>query len=654
MVFFMDALFEGFPISMDGLKFNPNPISLRSDQDFVKETKTHHGNFETELRQSSEGCSPSDSDSYNATLKFISEMLMEEEDLERKSLMLKDSLALQAAEKSFYDVLSQNYPSSSSSTSSVDQNPGLSESCSFQTSFSGSSVDTLLVQDSNSEVQSVVSKFRGKIREERSFFPKGKPQISERDIFEYNLMNGKKNNQRERDYDDQEEGRRNKQSAVFGDDSEPTEMFDKVLLYDGDNDEPNPLYKCSLNGGSAEKLQHNEQAKRSGKSSRSKKQENKAEMVDLWTLLTQCAQAVAGYDQRTAANLLKQIRQHSSPKGDSTQRLAHYFADGLEARLTGTRTALYSPLVSNEMSSTDILKGHRVYISACPFQRMSFSFANQTIRKLAQNATKIHIIDFGILYGFQWPGLIQRLSRSPGGPPKLRITGIELPQPGFRPFERVGETKRRLENYCKRFNVPSQFNVIAKKWETISYEDLNIERDELVVVNCMYRMKHIPDETVVVRNPRDTVLKLIRRINPALFIHGVCSGTYNAPFFASRFREALFHYSSMFDMFETTVPREDEYRMLFEKAIYGRDIVNVIACEGLERVERPETYKQWQVRNTRAGFKQVPIDQEIFKQVRNTVNSSYNKDFVVEQHGQWLIQGWKGRRTYAISCWKPV
>jgi hypothetical protein len=46
---------------------------------------------------------------------------------------------------------------------------------------------------------------------------------------------------------------------------------------------------------------------------------------------------------------------------------------------------------------------------------------------------------------------------------KLRVTGIELPQLGFRLAERAEETGRRLENYCKRFNVPFEFSVIAKK-----------------------------------------------------------------------------------------------------------------------------------------------------------------------------------------------
>ena len=55
--------------------------------------------------------------------------------------------------------------------------------------------------------------------------------------------------------------------------------------------------------------------------------------------------------------------------------------------------------------------------------------------------------------------------------------------------------------------------------------------------------------------------------------------------------------------------------------------MNVIACEGLERVERPESYKQWQVRNLRAGFKQVPIDEELSQIVKNVVKSEYHKDF---------------------------
>jgi thioredoxin-like negative regulator of GroEL len=58
--------------------------------------------------------------------------------------------------------------------------------------------------------------------------------------------------------------------------------------------------------------------------------------VDLRTLLTHCAEAVSTGDRRSATELLRQIRQRSSPRGDASQRLAHCFAEALEARLAGT------------------------------------------------------------------------------------------------------------------------------------------------------------------------------------------------------------------------------------------------------------------------------------------------------------------------------
>lgn len=465
---------------------------------------------------------------------------------------------------------------------------------------------------------------------------------------------GKKSHYRE-DGDYVEDSRSNKQFASYAEESdEQTKMYDEVLLCPHWNPHLRQESATLPDGvGPRSKLQQNGQLKGSSTGRlRGKKQGNKKEVVDFSTLLTQCAQAVAINDGRTAKELLKRIRQHSSPYGDGYERLAHFFANALEARLAGVGASLYTAFVSSGISAADILKGYQLYIKACPFKKLSNFYANQLIKKLSSKATSLHIIDFGILYGFQWPCLIQVLSKRPDGPPKLRITGIDFPQPGPRPAGRVEETGRRLAKYCERFNVPFEYNAIAKKWETIQLEDLEIQRDEVLVVNCLYRLANVPDDTVVVSNPRDEVLKLIQRINPDVFVHGVVNGTYNAPFFLTRFREALFHFSSLFDMFDATVDREDQYRMLFERESFGRDLMNVIACEGTQRVERPETYKQWQVRTTRAGFRQLPLDKEIAKEVRDIVRKNYNKDFVVDEDCNWLLQGWKGRIIHAISCWK--
>ncbi|KAG5603010.1 hypothetical protein H5410_034380 [Solanum commersonii] len=340
--------------------------------------------------------------------------------------------------------------------------------------------------------------------------------------------------------------------------------------------------------------------------------------------------AMANYDTRIAHDKLKLIRLHCSPYGEATERMAHYFADALEARLAGTGIELYTAFAKRTISAADILKAFQVYVTACPFRKMSNIFANKSIGMLTREATSIHIIDFGIL---------------PSGPPKLRVTGIDFPQPGFRQAERVEETRRRLAKYCKRFNVPFEYNAIAKKWDSIQLEDLKINRDEMLVINCLYRLINVPDETVYENSPRDDVLRLIKQIKPDVFLHGIVNRAYNSTFFVTRFKEALFHFSSLFNMMEATVPRENQ-----ESA----EIMNIVACEGTARVERPEPYKQWQLRNQRAGFRQLPLEQDIVKEVRAKVQRRYHKDFLVDEDDYWMLQGWKGRVIYALSCWKPV
>ena len=68
-------------------------------------------------------------------------------------------------------------------------------------------------------------------------------------------------------------------------------------------------------------------------------------------------------------------------------------------------------------------------------------------------------------------------------------------------------------------------------------------------------------------------------------------------------------------------------------------------------MERAETYKQWQVRNHRAGLRQLPLDPDVVKDVREKVREHYHKDFVIDVDHQWLLEGWKGRILYAMSTW---
>ncbi|KAK9727226.1 hypothetical protein RND81_05G267000 [Saponaria officinalis] len=672
------------------------------------------------------GLESSDDSDSDDVFKYIRELLMEE-DMEQKPCMFHDSLALQAAERPFYDVLGTKYPHSpnqhplsddhfvnspddpssnsvnvvsGSSFSPVDsgeshnkplfdqtrpvsswsQPSGLSQSTFSSvsaldgTSSSGSVMSSFglpsMSMNMFSEKESIMQ-FQKGMEEASKFLPKNTNIVIDlgnidfpdetKDVIttsvkkekdEHSLDGSRGSKIHYREDDEFDEGRSSKQSAVSTEEAELSEMFDRVLLCGPMKHEAH----CTM-GADSEKppLPQPEAALgRETKKDRPRKESNSKNAVDLRTLLILCAQSIASDDRRTSDELLKQIRENSSPEGDASQRLAYYFVNALEARLAGTGSQIYTALSSKKTTAVDMIIAYQFFIRTCPFKKISIGFANHTILKAAENKSKLHIIDFGILYGFQWPLLIQRLSERPEGPPKLCITGIDLPQPGFRPSERIETTGRRLANYCERFSVPFEYHAIAQKWETIKLEDLKIKSDGVVVVNSLYRFKNLLDETIMVDSPRNIVLNLVRRIKPDIFVHGVVNGSYNAPFFVTRFREALFHYSTLFDMFDANAPRDDPERFMFEKEFFGREIINVVACEGTERVERPETYKQWQVRNNRAGFRQHRLDPEVMAKLRCKVKSNYHKDFVIDADGQWVLLGWKGRITYAITAWVPT
>ncbi|GAA0183142.1 hypothetical protein LIER_30610 [Lithospermum erythrorhizon] len=767
----MDADLEGYYASASGVEYIERGVSPFPDcRNYISVVPAQPDATSNVANPPFESDPHEDCDFSDFVLKYISEILMEE-DMEEKSCMFQESAALQAAEKSFYEVLGKKYPpetdhslmpylkenfecpedsdtgncSISGTNSSMsdelcpDWNPisskreaaedasvlvasqsnsqmkkdatvelrpdcnpdlceygsgdrlsvGMTSQSRSQASYNSlnshgnvfegsinSPVSTLSIPDIFSDSQSMLQ-FRKGVEEASKFLPAGngsllntwpigllgKMQVegskgTEIKAEKYNIelspdnSRGKKNPYLHYDLDVQGE-RKYKQSAFSAESTMRSEMFDMVLLCSGGKNE-SAVREALQNGKDKNTLQDEDSKVLSGRKSRGKKKGGRRNAVDLRTLLTLCAQAVAADDRRTAIEFLKQIREHSDPTGDGMQRLAHYFADGLEARMAGAGTQVYKALVNLPTSAADILKAYQLYLAICPFRKISNFFSNKTIMNVSSKATRVHIIDFGILYGFQWPCFIQRLSSRPNGPPKLRITGVDLPCPGFRPAERVEETGRRLAHYAETFNVPFEFNAIAQKWETIKIEDLKLEEGEVVVVSSLYRFRNLLDETVIIDSPRTAVLNLIKKINPAVFVQGIVNGAYSAPFFITRFREALFHYSSLFDMLEANVPRETHERMLIEKTIFAREAQNVIACEAAERIERPETYRQWQVRIIRAGFKQLPLNKEIMEMATHRVRMSYHKDFVIDEDGHWLLLGWKGRIVYGLSSWKSA
>ncbi|CAD6205790.1 unnamed protein product [Miscanthus lutarioriparius] len=564
------------------------------------------------------------------TINYLNKLLMDEDDDDKVKLHHGEH-ALRAMEEPFYRILGQNnpaYPESPSLCSCGHLN-NLDDSINKSSRLSCSTCSVAIDSSNNHSNHNLLQAFEAPwslsdIVKETKRSTEGTRNM-ELGVKIDGLSIAEK---RSRDNQSLQEAaylleaRSSKQVAFSFNGPTRDEMFDRVLLFSEHKptDEAIVLQEMMTNKSTGHS--QNEQGRTSARRKTRGKKQQKKEVVDLRTILIHCAQAVSVNNHTLANDMLNIIRQHSSITGDDTQRLAFCLVDCLEVRLAGTGSQLYRKLITKIFNPVGILKVFELTLAVHPLPRASFYFANKTILDVSKGKSKVHIIDFGIYFGFQWASLFEQLAKREDGPPKVWITGIELPKQGFRPNQMNKQnTGQRLADYASMFNVPFEYQAISSKWETICIEDLNIAEDDVLIVNCIHRMKNLGDETVSINSARNRVLNTIRMMKPKVFVHGIENGSYGTPFFLTRFKEVMYHYSALFDIFDKTVPRDNETRMFIERGIFQCQLLNVIACEGSERIERPENYKKWKSRNLNAGLEQLPLNQDIVKVIREMVGN---------------------------------
>ncbi|KAJ6877657.1 hypothetical protein NC651_030426 [Populus alba x Populus x berolinensis] len=80
-----------------------------------------------------------------------------------------------------------------------------------------------------------------------------------------------------------------------------------------------------------------------------------------------------------------------------------------------------------------------------------------------------------------------------------------------------------------------------------------------------------------------------------------------------------------------------------------RQIGNVVACEGVDRVERIESFAQWQNRLSQAGF--CPVPQQVDK-LKIGVVFCFHEYGIKEEEGHNILLSWHGCPVAVASVWK--
>lgn len=371
---------------------------------------------------------------------------------------------------------------------------------------------------------------------------------------------------------------------------------------------------------------------------------------DLKQLLIACASALAGDRINEFESLVEQARAHVSIRGDPIQRLGAYMIEGLVARRELSGSNIYRTLKCREPEGRDLLSYMQILYEICPYLKFGYMAANGAIADACRNVDRIHIVDFQIGQGTQWMTLLQALAARPGGPPHVRITGIDDPVSKYARGDGLDVVGKRLEAVSQKFKIPVEFNPIAVYAPFVTKAMLDVRPGETLAVNFPLQLHHMPDESVDINNPRDERLRMVKSLSPKVVTLVEQESNTNTAAFLPRFLEVLEYYSAMFESIDSTLGRDRKERINVEQHCLARDIVNIIACEGKERVERHELLGKWRSRLTMAGFKPYPLSGYV-NSVIGKLLKCYSENYtLVEKDGAMLL-GWKDRNLISASAW---
>lgn len=371
---------------------------------------------------------------------------------------------------------------------------------------------------------------------------------------------------------------------------------------------------------------------------------------NLKQLLIACAKALSENNINDFDKLIEKARGAVSIGGEPIQRLGAYMVEGLVARKEKSGSNIYRALRCREPESKDLLSYMHILYEICPYLKFGYMAANGAIAEACKTEDCIHIIDFQIAQGTQWMTLLQALAAKPSGAPRVRITGIDDPVSKYARGDGLEAVGRRLAAISQKFNILVEFNPIPVFAPDVTQEMLGVRPGEALVVNFPLQLHHTPDESVDLNNPRDGLLRMIKSLNPRVVTLVEQESNTNTAAFLPRFVETLNYYLAMFESIDVTMPRDQKERINVEQHCLARDIVNVIACEGRERVERHELLGKWRSRFTMAGFRQCPLSSYVNSVIRNLLRCYSEHYTLVEMDGAMLL-GWKDRALVSASAW---
>ncbi len=369
--------------------------------------------------------------------------------------------------------------------------------------------------------------------------------------------------------------------------------------------------------------------------------------------LLQAAEAIELQDIATAEALLGEIAHATIGQQTPLERLSSQFVQGLQARMQRDRSGTGNLYLTEPLpASKDMLTAYQVLVEVTPLIRFGYAYANHALMHTLQYAARIHIIDIGIGSGTQWLHFFEQIRAWTPPPPSIRLTGIDIPVSAADPLQRLQQVGHVLQSRAEQLGISLVFHPIASRIETLDWRQLEVSSNDPVAVNATLALHHTPSADAVTEasQSRDAILRRIFALKPRILTLIEPDAEHNSLPFVQRIQEAFRHYLAVFEALDTLLGRCRTEQAILEDAFFGKEVVNIVAAEGPDRVERHKRSASWRQRLAGLGFNLIPFSQLAVRHVQRAL--SLSMPFRVSVDDRMTILSFGETPLLAASAWR--